>query len=225
MVQKAQDRADARAESTMGDPVWDALFTVAYQSTDETDQSESIDPETESEELVVSVPSRPWVTRPPTYRATVVSFHIDTTIHYLLYLQVADAIEQLDLLVKTRRSEINQSKDIKPHVGQPHARRLGESKEKPLPYPGKCDPINLDLVDQIWLAEHPESGSRRMILGWTKPETEEGDLADAEDEGMDEEDWSRGDDDGFIDPQLRRSDLDNGSLEGSDDEDLYADPK
>jgi len=208
-IRKAQDRADARAESTMGDPVWDALFTVTYQSTDETDQSESIDPETESEELVVSVPSRPWVTRPPTYRATV----------------VADAIEQLDLLVKTRRSEINQSKDIKPHVGQPHARRLGESKEKPLPYPGKGDPINLDLVDQIWLAEHPESGSRRMILGWTKPETEEGDLADAEDEGMDEEDWSRGDDDGFIDPQLRRSDLDDGSLEGSDDEDLYADPK
>ena len=51
MVQKAQDQADARAESMMGSPVWDTLFTVAYQSTDEMDQSESIDPKTESEEL------------------------------------------------------------------------------------------------------------------------------------------------------------------------------
>ena len=108
------------------------------------------------------------------YRAAVMSFHIDTTIHCLLYLQVADAIEQLDLLVKTHRSKINQSKDVKSHIGQPHARRLGESEEKPLPYPGKGDPINFDLVDQIWLNEHPESGSHQMILGWTKSEMEEG---------------------------------------------------
>jgi len=52
-----------------------------------------------------------------------------------------------------------------------------------------------------------------------------GDLADAED-NIDEEDWSQGDDeDGFIDSQLRHSDLDDGNLEGSDDKDLYADPK
>ena len=74
--------------------------------------------------------------------------------------QVATAIQQLDLLVKTRRTEINQSKDVKSHVGQPHARRLGEWKEKLLPYPGKGDPIDLDLLEPKWLAEHPESASR-----------------------------------------------------------------
>ena len=74
-VQKAQDRADVREQSTMKDPAWDALFAVAYQSTDETDDEESIDPKTDSEEVAVSVPSRPWVTRPPTYHAAVVSLH------------------------------------------------------------------------------------------------------------------------------------------------------
>ena len=88
-------------------------------------------------------------------------------------LEVADAIEQLDLLVKARRTEINQSKDIKSHIGQPHARRVGECNDKPLPYPRKGDPIHLDLVDPIWLEEHPESASRWMILHWTKLEAEE----------------------------------------------------
>ena len=57
----------------MRDPTWDALFVATYQSTDETDDAEGIDPETDSEEVTVSIPSRPWVTRPPTYRAAVVS--------------------------------------------------------------------------------------------------------------------------------------------------------
>jgi hypothetical protein len=119
---------------------------------------------------------------------------------------------------------MNQSKDVKSHIGQPHARRLGESKDKPLPYPGKGDPINLDLVDPIWLAEHPESASRRMILHWTKVEEEEDDLADAEDEDVGENYWPRGDsDDGHIDPLLK-SGLEGGSFDGSDAEDLYADP-
>jgi hypothetical protein len=67
----------------MREPVWDALFVATYQSTDETAESESIDPETDGEELTVSVPSRPWVTRPPTYRAAVVSLCINITSPYL----------------------------------------------------------------------------------------------------------------------------------------------
>jgi len=86
-----------------------------------------------------------------------------------------------------------------------------------LPYPGKGDPIHLDLIDLIWLDEHPESASRRMILHWTKLEAEEGELADAEDEGMDGGDWAQVKDDD-IDPKLR-------SDHGDDDSDtkgLYA---
>jgi hypothetical protein len=57
----------------MRDPTWDALFVVTYQSTDEMDDAEGIDLETDSEEVTVSIPSRPWVTCPPTYHAAVVS--------------------------------------------------------------------------------------------------------------------------------------------------------
>jgi hypothetical protein len=57
----------------MRDPTWDTLFVVTYQSTDEMDDAEGIDPETDSEEVTVSIPSRPWVMCPPTYRAAVVS--------------------------------------------------------------------------------------------------------------------------------------------------------
>jgi len=138
-------------------------------------------------------------------------------------LQVTDAIEQLDMLVKTRRIQTNQSRDIKSHVGQPHARRLGEPREKPLPYPGKGDAIHLDLIDPTWLAEHPESASCRMILHWTKLEAEEeGELADVEDD--DEGEGAQGADDDDIDPQLR-ADPDNGGLGefDTDSEGLYAD--
>jgi len=140
----------------MKDPVWDALFVAAYQSTDETDDAEGIDPETESEEPAVSFPSRPWVACLPIYWAAVVSVHSiillspDVTYHAP---QVADAFGQLNSLVKTCRIEMK-SKDIKSHIGQPHARRLrvSEPKEKPLPYPGKGDLIHLDLIDPTWLA-------------------------------------------------------------------------
>ena len=105
--------------------------------------------------------------------------------------------------MKTRRKEINQSKDTKTHVGQPHARRLGEHKEKLLPYPGKGEPIHLDLIDPTWLANNPESASRRMILHWTKPEEEEGMFADGEDEGEDAwEQCADDEDDTYIDPVL-----------------------
>jgi hypothetical protein len=139
-------------------------------------------------------------------------------------VQVAEGIEQLDLLVKARRTKINQSKDIKSHVGQPHTRRLGEQKEKPLPYPGKGDPIHLDLVDQVWLSEHPESASRRMILHWTKEEVDDGELGDIEDDMIG--DWEAAQDEGkddYINPELRSSGSSFEEIDASDAEDWYAD--
>jgi len=206
----------------MIDPVWDALFVVPYQSSDETDVDEGIDPETDSDEVTVNVPSRAWVTRPPTYRAAVVSLQsVNLPSPNFTYhtLQVTEAIAQLDLLVKTCQKELNQSRDMKIHVGQPHARRLGEQQEKPLPYPGKGDPIHVDLIDPTWLANHPESASCRMILHWTKPVEEEGELADVEDWSDDEIVISSS---GYvnIDPVLRSG----FECEGNEDsEGLYAD--
>jgi hypothetical protein len=47
---------------------WDFFFHVLYQSTDESDDSEVLDPDTESDnEVDVVATKKPWVTRPPTY--------------------------------------------------------------------------------------------------------------------------------------------------------------
>ena len=57
MAQKFQDQVDVHDRSTMTDPILNALFVVAYQSTDKTDVAEGIDPQTDSEKVAVSVPS------------------------------------------------------------------------------------------------------------------------------------------------------------------------
>jgi hypothetical protein len=68
--QKAQDRQDVRSESTMQEPAWDFLFEVIYQSLDETDSQDDVDPDTDtsmSEEPKVNTVTRDWITQPPTY--------------------------------------------------------------------------------------------------------------------------------------------------------------
>jgi hypothetical protein len=67
----------------MTEPVWDFLFEAIYQSSEETDEDENIDPDTEtssSDEVGISTKARDWVTRPPTYRNPVVSCLHDTSI-------------------------------------------------------------------------------------------------------------------------------------------------
>jgi hypothetical protein len=64
----------------MMDPVWDALFAATYQLSDETDAGEGINPETDSKEVAISVPSQPWVTRPPNYQAAIVSLQSQSSI-------------------------------------------------------------------------------------------------------------------------------------------------
>ena len=113
--------------------------------------------------------------------------------------------------------KINQSKDIKSHIGQPHARWLGEQKEKPLPHPGKNDLIHLDLVDQLWLSGHLESASHWIILPWTKEEVDDGELGDVEN-GM-VGDWKAAQDEGkddYIDLELR-SDMGDGCCDNVED--------
>jgi hypothetical protein len=49
----------------MQEPVWDFLFEAIYQSSEETDDDENVDPDTEmssSDEVGVSTTARDWVT-------------------------------------------------------------------------------------------------------------------------------------------------------------------
>lgn len=57
----------------MTEPAWDFMFEAVYQSTDETDYENTVDPETdasETDEIKVSMGARDWITRPPTYRTS-----------------------------------------------------------------------------------------------------------------------------------------------------------
>src|ERR1700736_1074631 len=77
-IQKAQDHQDVRPDSTMREPAWDFLFDVIYQSSDETDSQDDVDPDTDtsaSNEPKVNAVSRDWVTRPPTYCHAAVGAH------------------------------------------------------------------------------------------------------------------------------------------------------
>lgn len=61
-------------EEEMG-PEWDFFFQPCYQSTDESDIDDGIDPDTETEEqLDVSSTRKPWISRPPMYRTKEVGY-------------------------------------------------------------------------------------------------------------------------------------------------------
>ncbi|KIM83516.1 hypothetical protein PILCRDRAFT_6939 [Piloderma croceum F 1598] len=97
-----------------------------------TDQSDGIDPETDSDGLAVNVPSRPWVTRLPTYRAAIVS----------------KALEQLDVL------EINQSKDESSPVSVNPTRGVLVNGKRSLEELKEMDPADIEDSDESMGVEH-----------------------------------------------------------------------
>ncbi|KAK0434918.1 hypothetical protein EV421DRAFT_1838108, partial [Armillaria borealis] len=72
----ARKRKEVREAAKLDVPELDFFFVPAYQSTDESDQDDGIDPDTDTEKSAeVRVPSvkKPWITRPPLYRGAEVS--------------------------------------------------------------------------------------------------------------------------------------------------------
>lgn len=99
------------------------------------------------------------------------------------------------MLINRRRAENSRTGD-KPR-NQPRGRRLGNPKEKPLPFPGKTKPISLDAVSLFWLQSHPECATSRLILGYTKQEKDEDEPLRPEESGGED------DDEAYLDPVLR----------------------
>jgi hypothetical protein len=75
-VQKAEERMRAATDYNIDIDEIGWFFTPAYQSTDESDTTPVLDPNTDVEEggeIPVSSTLKPWITRPPLYRIAEVS--------------------------------------------------------------------------------------------------------------------------------------------------------
>lgn len=70
-AQKAEGQKEVCTESGFVAKEWAFLFETVYQSTDETDPEETVDPGTDTssaDDPQVSTAGWDWKTRPPTYR-------------------------------------------------------------------------------------------------------------------------------------------------------------
>lgn len=170
--QKCNERASVRslvgymANSTL----WDFAFQAAYQSTDESDDDDAVDPDTETEdEVPVRTKQKPWISRPPTYRGAVIQ----------------DGFDDLDEQVKKQRKE--NAKNY-PAQTRPHPRRRGNPKNVSLPYIStRGIKIPREGVDTKWLQMNPDEDRPTRIA----PPAELAELEESEgcsDEGQGEND-------------------------------------
>jgi len=152
----------------------------------------------------VNVVSRDWVTQPLTFRHAVVSPPEILILREVDYaFQVAGGVKQLTKLIDTHRAKNSKNSD-KPR-NRPHGQHLSTLKEKPLPFPGKTKPISLDAIDAVWLEQHPENKTARLIHGYLKEELDdlEAEMGFADEEGFEDGAGLPNDEaDGFLDPAL-----------------------
>lgn len=123
----------------------------------------------------------------------------------------------MNALVQAQRDEEGKSKTHKSrHLV--HGRKLGATREKPLPLPGRAKAIAMALVDPEWLTTHPESRNACYIHGYTKEEPE--DDAGFEAGGEDGEDYWQGQNQGADDERLTEEGLYAMDQFGDDDDEL-----
>ncbi|KAF8223691.1 hypothetical protein L208DRAFT_1381380 [Tricholoma matsutake] len=117
------------------------FFTAAYQSTDESDTTPVLDPNTdvdEGDEIPVSLMLKPWITHPPLYQTA----------------PFDKWVLNLDGVVME-----SQKLDEKDHRGKaaPHPHRCSHPVDAPL---SKLEKKNVKIpryaIDKFWLENHPE---------------------------------------------------------------------
>jgi len=146
------------------------FFTPAYQSTDESDTTPVLDPNTdidEGDEILVSSTLKPWITRPPLYRTAEVSIMCQQLGPYICStfpLQFDEWVLELDGKVMDSRRQYE--KDHKGKTG-PHARRRGRPVDAALPkLKKKNEKIPRYAIDKFWLQNHPECDKPTRIEDW-----------------------------------------------------------
>ncbi|KAF8179740.1 hypothetical protein K438DRAFT_1977105 [Mycena galopus ATCC 62051] len=141
-VRKCDERLAAYQEAhgdVPADRRW--FFQAPYQSSDESDDAEVIDPATDvdsDDEIPVSATTKPWISRPPMYRDG----------------KVTEWVSELDDLVMAGRAK---QKKLHRSKTSGHPRKRGEWKDKGLPsLQAHQLKIPLDAVLPQWLEEHME---------------------------------------------------------------------
>ncbi|KAJ6582601.1 hypothetical protein DFH09DRAFT_1309552 [Mycena vulgaris] len=165
-VRKCNERIEVLEDAGMTLPEEFTFFLQPiYQSTDESDASDVLDPNTDTEESA-EVPAqstrKPWKSRTPLYRSD--EFH--------------EGVLKIDvLLMKSRKDYENNNKG----KTAAHPRVRGEWKDVPLPFIGtaKLNKIPRSAIDAEWLANHSGDDTPSRIL-----EVGSAASATADDKGM-----------------------------------------
>ncbi|KAF8205906.1 hypothetical protein K438DRAFT_1963683 [Mycena galopus ATCC 62051] len=141
-VRKCDERLAAYQEAhgdVPADRKW--FFQAPYQSSDESDASDVVDPGTDVEsgdEVPVSATMKPWLSPPPMYRDE----------------KVTEWVSDLDDLVMAARAK---HKKLHRNKTSGHPRKRGEWKDKGLPSLQTHQlKIPLDAVLPAWLEDHSE---------------------------------------------------------------------
>ncbi|KAK7039963.1 hypothetical protein R3P38DRAFT_3469348 [Favolaschia claudopus] len=162
---KAEERGEVLRDAKVDlGTDWQFITIPAYQSTDESDQSDVLDPETDTEstrEVPVASTRKPWKTRTPKYRSN----------------EVQDEFNELEKMVVKHRVQWEKNNKGKTAA---HPRVAGGWKDVPLPFrkPNKVK-IPRWAIDEDWLASHQDQDTPSRIEDDAVVDAE----ADAEDAG------------------------------------------
>lgn len=158
-------------------PAFSFFFQAAYQSTDESDAEDVLDPDTDTEkadETPAQATRKPWISRAPTYRDDVVSVetYIQRPIIDLHLFQFQTGVEQLEALVIEMRDQYTRDNRGKTAA---HPRIRGPPKDVRLPYLGAANDKKIlrSAVNTAWLLDHPDDDTPSRIQEEEPDEEEE----------------------------------------------------
>ncbi|KAJ7018531.1 hypothetical protein C8F04DRAFT_1277632 [Mycena alexandri] len=130
------------------DKDWDWFFQPVYQSTNESDDGNVIDPDTDTEakdEPPARSTRKPWVTHAPEYRSQ----------------RLQNGVEFIDIALMERRRQFAKNNHGKTLA---HDRIRGERKNKSLPFiKGDKAKIKRTAIDPTWLANNPNQDTPSRI--------------------------------------------------------------
>ncbi|KAJ7622632.1 hypothetical protein DFH06DRAFT_1447651 [Mycena polygramma] len=149
-ARKCEERKAAIDEYDIAIPdEWTWFLQAVYQSTDESDDAEVLDPDTDTEatdEVPAASTRKPWITHPPLYRSEVFD----------------EGVQVIDSALMKRRVEHARNNKGKT-TGYPRIR--AEKKDTPLPFISSKKAIRIcrDAIDPEWLSTHPSQDTPSRI--------------------------------------------------------------
>ncbi|KAJ7654606.1 hypothetical protein DFH06DRAFT_1474510 [Mycena polygramma] len=147
---KCEERKVTIAEGKIDiPPEWNWFLQPIYQSTDESDDADVVDPDTDTEEadeVPAASTRKPWITHPPLYRSAPFNNGVNT-------------IDQALMERRLRLTKDNRGKTSS------HPRMRVEAKDKPLPFVSSKSTLRIrrPAIDPTWLAAHPDQDTPSRI--------------------------------------------------------------